>query len=296
MILITSRLQMKYLYIISDVLYFLIYYFVRYRLGIVRKNLINSFPNKSVSSKKEIERNFYKWLCDYFVETLKLLTVPKEDLNSMIQFKGIDKVMEMAETGKSIGVFSPHFANWELLTAFPSFMTKSPHPTLYILYHVLHNHFFDWLMIQIRQCQGAVCIPKQDLLRYIKANEDLKQNAIYGYCFDQAPKYENIHQWLTFMNQDTPVLSGAERICRKKHHAVFYADMIKTGRGKYVCKFICLSEDAFYSEEGEITSMAFSFAEKAINRQPEMYLWTHNRWKRNRKEWINYLSNRKREK
>ena len=287
---------MKYLYILSEVSFFFIYYIIRYRRGIVRNNLRNSFPNKSQSSLKEIERNFYRWLCDFFVETLKLLSISKKELNNMIKVDGVDKVIDMADKGKSIGLYAPHFANWELLTTLPAFMGKSPQPTLYILYHILHNNFIDRLMVQIRQSHGSVCIPKQDLLRYIKANEDLHQNALYGYCFDQSPKYENIHQWLTFMHQDTPVFSGAERICRKKHHAVFYVDMIKIERGKYNCKLLCLSDDAYYSEEGDITSMAFELTERAINRQPEMYLWTHNRWKRTRKEWERFLCCCKRKK
>lgn len=270
---------------ISDIFYFVLYYIIRYRLKVVRRNLRNSFPEENLLKLKLIEKGFYHSFCDNIVETIKLFSISDEEIHRMIEIDGIDELFKIYKSGISIGLFAPHYCNWEMLTVLPRLMNRSDPPTLYILYHVLHNEKVDRLLKLIREKNQSICIPKQALLRYIKLTEEAGKNAIYGYCFDQSPKWENIHTWINFMNQDTPVFSGAERICRKKCHAVFYIDMYKIARGQYKCKIIPLSYDASQTFEGELIAKAFSLLESAIMRQPEYYLWSHNRWKRDRDTW-----------
>lgn len=284
-VLLFSRLPIRCLYVISDIFYFILYYVVRYRQRVVRKNLRNSFPKENLIKLKQIEKGFYRSFCDNIVETIKLYFISDDEIQRMVKFDGLDKLYDVYKSGISIGLFAPHYCNWELLTVLPHLMSKSDPPTLYILYHVLHNKKVDRLMKLVREKNQSICIPKQALLRYIKLTEEARKNAIYGYCFDQSPKWENIHSWINFMNQDTPVFSGAERICRKKRHAVFYIDMYKIARGQYKCKIIPISYDASQTLEGELTAKAFSLLETAIMRQPEYYLWSHKRWKRDRYTW-----------
>ena len=69
-----SLLPMWVHYLISDGIYVVVYHLVGYRKKMVRKNLSDSFPEKSEAEIVEIEKNFYRWFCDYLVETIKLLT------------------------------------------------------------------------------------------------------------------------------------------------------------------------------------------------------------------------------
>ena len=69
---IITLLPLKILYLFSDFLYLLLYYFPGYRRDVVRTNLKNSFPEKSELEIKIIERGFYRHLADLFVESLKL--------------------------------------------------------------------------------------------------------------------------------------------------------------------------------------------------------------------------------
>ena len=62
---ILSRLPLSVLYIFSDFLFMMSYYVIGYRLKVVRKNLRNSFPNKSDEELKKIEKQFYRDLCDF---------------------------------------------------------------------------------------------------------------------------------------------------------------------------------------------------------------------------------------
>lgn len=153
-----------------------------------------------------------------------------------------------------------------------------------LIYHPLYNKTFDQLFIDIRQSKKGVCIPKQQILRFLVTYRREKRNSLFGYIADQGPKWENIHLWLPFLGHETPVFTGAERIMRKMHNAVFYIDMERLARGRYRCTFKPISDDAANEEPFAITRRFFALLELSIRRDPQCYLWTHNRWKRTREE------------
>jgi len=105
---------------------------------------------------------------------------------------------------------------------------------------------------------------------------------MFGYIADQGPKWENIHLWLPFLGHDTGVFTGAERIMRKMDNAVFYVEMTRPKRGTYTCTYHLITRHAQQTEEHEITRRFFAMLEETIRKQPEFYLWSHNRWKRQR--------------
>ena len=84
------------------------------------------------------------------------------------------------------------------------------------------------------------------------------------------------------MNQETPVLTGAERIVKHTRQVFVYGDMTRTSRGHYNCEFRIIREETKGLPDYEITDLYFQELEKSIRRQPEIYLWSHNRWKRTR--------------
>ena len=108
--------------------------------------------------------------------------------------------------------------------------------------------------------------------------------SLFGYISDQGPKMNNIHLWLDFMNQDTPVFTGAERIIRKMNNAVFYVEMSRPKRGYYTCTYHLITRQPDSLPEHEITRIFFQKLEQTIRKNPEFYLWSHNRWKRTREE------------
>ena len=153
-----------------------------------------------------------------------------------------------------------------------------------LIYHPLRNDLFDRLFISIRQSMGGVCVPKKDILRYLVTFKRQNLMNIFGYIADQSPRYRNIHLWLPFMNHDTPVFTGAERLMRKMNNAVFYVDMQRPSRGKYVCTFRLMTKTPAKLPEFEITRRFFALLEDNIRRAPQYYLWSHDRWKRTREQ------------
>lgn len=281
---LVSKLPYRALYVISDIANLVLYHIVRYRRDIVRRNITLAFPEKSLEECISIERGFYKWFCDYFVETVKLMSVSRQELLSRIEFRGIDKIEECFDRGQTCAGILGHYGNWELLSATGLVIKKHPEAVIGLIYHPLRSQLFDRLFINMRQSMGGVCVPKKDILRYLVSFRSQNLMNLFGYIADQAPRYRNIHLWLPFLNHDTPVFTGAERIMRKMNNAVFYIDVERPERGKYIYTFKLMTDKPGEMPEFEITKKFFVMLEQTIRREPRFYLWSHNRWKRTREE------------
>lgn len=279
---VLSLLPFRILYFLSDGLYIVVYHLVGYRRRIVRKNISSSFPEKSETELQTIERAFYHWFCDYIFETIKLLSISHEKLLEHIEFRGVEQMEEAFDRGQNCAAILGHYCNWEWLSATGVAFRRFPQAVMGLIYHPLYNKAFDRLLINVRSSQGGVCIPKQDILRYLVSYKRERRNYLFGYISDQTPRMHNIHLWLTFLKQDTPVFTGGERIMKKMDDAVFYVDMQRPRRGHYICTFKQVASHAATEADNAITIRFFEMLEATIRRQPAFYLWTHNRWKHTR--------------
>ena len=147
-----------------------------------------------------------------------------------------------------------------------------------IIYHPLYNKVFDKLLIDIRTSESSITVPKKDILRQLLTFKKEGIMSILGYVSDQSPKWENIHLWLPFLNHDTPVFTGGERIMRKMNDAIFYVEMKRPKRGYYTCTYHLITKEPNSLPEHEITRIFFQMLEKTVQNAPQYYLWSHNRW------------------
>ncbi|MBQ5730364.1 MAG: lysophospholipid acyltransferase family protein [Bacteroidaceae bacterium] len=280
-----SLLPLKVLYFISDLLFYPIYYLARYRRKVVHKNMTNSFPEKSVAEIKKMEKEFYHSLCDYFVETMKLYGMSKEEVRRRIEFTGLEKVNECLDNGKSVVVYMAHSFNWEYATSIPLWF-KHENVVVGQIYHPLENKQFDDFFQKLRNQYGSENIAMKSTLRRIVDITKQKQQFIIGFIADQVPTWNEIHHWVDFMNQDTPVFTGTEKIAKRTDSAVFYLHVRRVKRGKYNAHFEFMVDNAASLPDNELTNMYYKLLEDGIRKQPNMWLWTHNRWKRTRQGWI----------
>lgn len=281
-IYLLSSLPLRVHYLISNLLYYLLRYVVRYRLKVVRQNLFTSFPEKTEKELRKIERDFYRFFSDYIVESFKLLTISQEEMKRRLVFKGMDNIEKAIENGQSCALYLGHYCNWEWVSSLPLWLT--PKVQCGQIYHPIQNKEFDCLFLRLRQRMGALCIPMQDTLRKILEFRQANQPVVIGYISDQKPNWVNIHHWVDFLHHDTPVLTGAERIIRKVNHAVFYADIQRVRRGYYELEIVPITSEPQKMKEFEITDAYYRLLEQSILRAPEFWLWSHKRWARTREE------------
>lgn len=285
LVYLLSILPFWVLYGLADFLFIIIYYVARYRRKIVRKNLCNSFPEKSEKEIKSIERKFYRWFCDYLFETFKLLSISDKNLLKHIDFVGLEGLEDAFDRGQDCATILGHYCNWEWLSATGLGYKRHPEAITGLIYHRLRSKAMDRLFLKLRNAHKGFCVKKAYTLRtVVRLKKENKRN-MFGYISDQTPKWDNIHLWLDFLNQDTPVFTGGERIMRMMDNAVFYVDMRRTKRGHYVANFIPITLHAKQTDEFFIVRQFFSMLEQSIRREPQFYLWTHNRWKRTWEEY-----------
>ncbi|MBR4296868.1 MAG: lysophospholipid acyltransferase family protein [Bacteroidaceae bacterium] len=275
-----SRLPFGVLYGISDLIFLVLYYVVKYRRRVVRMNLTNSFPEKSEKELQQIERSFYHFLCDYGVESLKLLTIKPEEMKRHMQFENCEALERALDSHDFAFVYLGHFGNWEWVSSLPLWM--NPRTTLGELYRPLKSKTMDELFIEMREHHGAKCISKYDALREIMRLKAEGKKSVIGFVADQTPRPENTHLWMDFLNQDTPIFTGTERIAKKVNAAVFFLDIKRISRGHYCGTFKPITDDPKSYPDFQISEICTRELESMIRRQPAYWLWSHKRWKHKR--------------
>ena len=281
-----SLLPLGFLYVISDIVYFPLYYLVRYRRPIIRQNLVGSFPEKTLKEVIQIEKQYYHFLCDCFIESLKLLSISRKQLMRRMAFVGVDSMVEdMKRTGKNFCfVYLGHYCNWEWIASLPYWCPEDVRCAQ--IYHPLYNKAFDKLMLRLRNQFGGECIPMKETLRRIIRLKQEKQKTIIGFISDQAPKWNSIHHWTEFLHRDTPVFIGTERIGKQVDALIYYADVRCIKRGHYRCEFKLLSEAPKEVPDFELTDTFSRLLEEEIRRAPQYWLWSHKRWKHSKERWL----------
>lgn len=280
-----SLLPLWMLYALSTLLYGLIYHVVGYRKHLVREHLRDSFPEKDDAERRAVERAFYRWFCDYIVETIKLFSISKKQMRRRMVFKGADIVDQCIRRGQGVALYLGHYCNWEWISSIPLWLNSTNYAGSQV-YHVLENPVMDRLLLYARHRMGPDNVAMMDVLRYLTKNQKAGRPVVMGFIADQVPFWNNIGGWLTFLNHpQTPVLTGAERLARRLDMACVYIDIRRPKRGYYEAEFQLMTDRPKEAPTLSITEDYFQRLEQSIRRQPHLWLWTHNRWKRTRQEY-----------
>jgi KDO2-lipid IV(A) lauroyltransferase len=276
-----AQLPFPVLYLLSDVGYFLLYYLTRYRRRITRKNLTESFPEKSKREIRSIERRFYRFFSDLMFEMCKMTSFSRREMERRMRFVNIDELNRVLDDGRSVSLFLGHYGNWEWVSSLPLHLSEGVIAGQ--IYHRLHNPAANRLLLRNRGQWGANSVEMHDTVRWIGQNHKEKRITVTGYIADQAPRESQVQHYVHFLHHRTTALTGAEKITRKYGFAAYYVDVERTRRGYYEARFVRLDEDA---PAFGLTDHYFHLLEKRIRQRPEYYLWTHNRFKHPTTQWL----------
>lgn len=272
-----SCLPFGVLYILSDFLYYVVYYVIRYRRKVVRKNLAESFPEKSEQEILCIEKEFYHSFVDIILESCKLASISKDEMKRRMTFKNVDYVNTVLRNGKSIALYLGHYANWEWCSSIPLHLDKNVIGAQ--IYHKLSNKNMDRLMLDIRERMGAVCVDMHKTARYVTEISAEKKISMIGFIADQSPRKKDSRYFLHFLNHNTPVLTGTEKIVKHYGLEAFFLSVKRVKRGYYEAEFIQLHDNPKSLPDFKLTDIYYQMLEKCIIENPELYLWTHKRFR-----------------
>ena len=273
-----ALLPLRCLYLFSDLLFVLVCYVVRYRRKVVMENLRNSFPEKTERERRQIARRFYRFLCDIFIETVKLTNIDTAQLHRRIHYSNPEIFDELYRKGKQIFIVGGHYGNWEWVATLEHTISYH-HATLY---QPLENKLFDKFYYNLRTRYGADAIPANSVVRAINRYQQEGRLTALGFISDQSPHRDAIHYWTNFLNQDTPVYLGIEKLAKRYNTAVVYYETRRLKRGYYEVDVTLIAENAAKTGEMEITEKHVQLLEQTIRRNPQYWLWSHRRWKHKR--------------
>lgn len=273
---VITLLPLSILYVFSDVLFLFLYFFPSYRRKIVAKNLARSFPKKSAKEIRGIEKKFYRHLADLFIETLKLTHMSNEQLRKRMALKNPGVIEDLFNAGRDVAVVYSHYCNWEWLSTCLPLYTKYK---CVGVYKPLQNKTLNKFINDIRTQNDGEIAPMQLIVRKIIENRQKNIRGIYGFITDQTPARTLIEYYTDFLNQETPVFLGLEKIADKYDMSVVFFDIQKVKRGYYCLTIDLLFESTKDLPKYKVTDTHVRRLEEMIIRKPEYWLWTHRRWK-----------------
>lgn len=275
---VITLLPLSVLYLASDLLFYAMFYVLKYRRKVVHENLTNAFPEKSIREILQIEKKFYSHLADLFVETLKMTHLPTKALKKRYIVENPELLDSFADKNIDVIGMAGHYNNWEWSCVLASYTRL----ILITVYKPLSNKYFDKFMKDNRAKYGSVMTPMSSIVRELVKFRSERIPVIAGLAGDQTPAKKDINHWTTFLNQDTPVFTGGEKLAAKFGMAVVFLNVQKVKRGYYNMKIETLFENCKGMSEGAITEAHVKRLEEIISEKPEYWLWSHKRWKHKR--------------
>lgn len=277
----TARLPFWMLYRIADIIYIIIYHFAKYRREIVTKNIAESFPELSGKERNKIMRGFYRHFADYIVETIKINHISDKQMRRHMTFENIELVDSLIDKGRSVVAYFSHYGNWEWVTSITLWSRHAINGTAQYcqVYRPLKDRWFDNYFLKLRSRFNSISIKKRSVLRELITLRRNNTPSVTGFMSDQKPSGGDLSHVVKFLNHPTAVITGTETLARKLDMAVVYIDVEKIKRGHYHITLRLIAEDCSTMPELSVTDTYTRMLEHTIRRNPDIWLWSHNRWK-----------------
>ena len=269
-------------YVVAPFIYFVLYRLLHYRRGVVRGNLAAAFPEKSFEERLEIERKFYHHLSEIFVDVVDMTSMSPKTLLKRMQ------VVNQEQTDREIGGKNwigalAHFGEWEY---FSVYAIEHPYHNIGV-YHPLSSKVMDRFMLYIRRRFGMEVAPMNGLARPVMKNLRAGEQMALGLIADQRPRWaESDKIWRTFLGQPSLFFGGIGGYAKKFKMMVYALDIEKVNPSHYTCNFIQLYDGEEDIPESEIMDRYVEAIERMIRRSPELWLWSHRRWKHKPQQYL----------
>ena len=276
---ILSWLPIKLLYIFSGFMAFVLCHIVKYRKKVIVSNLQNSLPGKNTTEIRKLANSFYRNLADIAFEIIKLESISKEQLEKRVTVEGQDVLDRISKKKQGVVVVMSHTGNWEWISQRVCFSGVG-FDNIGVVAMEMTNPYFEKYFTQIRlrlQKGKAEIIPFTQTAKYL-ASRRHKASMIIAIA-DQSPHKDQIQYRTSFLNQDTGVFLGPERIARTLNYAIVFCHVKQTGRGVYKATFELITETPQDAPQHFITETHVKMLENEILTDPNAWLWSHMRWK-----------------
>lgn len=274
-VLLFSKLPLRILYFLSDLIFFVTYFLIGYRRNVVLENLRNSFPEKNPADLKKIEKKFYRNFSDYIVETLRSFTISSTELRVRVQHINQDIFAQAKAENKNIILLAGHIFNWEWFNALATII---PQENSFPVYRKVQSSFWEEKIKTLRNRFGNQALEAKEVVRHIFRNPN-NGNSVYMFVADQTPHVDDVSYGLNFLNQQTPAFVGYDKLSTRMDLVFVFCEMKKVKRGYYQINYHRIYPDGEKFVEYEVVKKFHRLLENTIKKNPDNYLWSHRRWK-----------------
>ena len=268
-------------YVVENLIFVLLRYCLRYRMKVVKTNLRNSFPEKDERELAVIRRRFYRTLAEIFVDTINLAGLTPEKGRSLLTVKGLEEQKERVG-GRDWIAMTAHFGCWEYCSFWGLY---DPTQIVVAVYHPLRSRIVEAFYQRLRNGDYATTVAMKESLRFYLRNRAGGiggRNLVMGLIADQNPPRRPDSRWFRFLNQDTIFFDGGEKLALRCQLPVYFVNMERLRRGRYEMSFELIYDGKEEVAEYEITQRYVRMLEAEIRRRPELWMWSHRRWKHKR--------------
>ena len=264
------------LYFTAWLAYLLLYYVTAYRKDVVFQNLSKAFPEKNAKEIKALAKNFYKKLAQVAFEVLKARRMRPEDFLQRAKLVNPELLEEYSKNRtESVILISIHQGNWEWMLHGVTTALKIP---LDAVYKPLHNKAANDIIFDIRSQFGSRPLAMGNFAKdVIRRRREFRAFVMVA---DQSPTRHERGHWTEFMNQPAAFYLGAESIAKMTKFPILFAQCSRVKTGYYELEFHELAKPPYDKESHEITDRYVELTQRAIRDQPESWLWSNRRWKR----------------
>src|SRR3989339_193 len=270
-----TLLPLKLLFLISELITFVVFHIIGYRKKVVYNNLTKSFPNYNPEKIKFIARKYYRHMSVMMVENIYLRFVSDTRFKPRLIIENKQIFDQLFEKKKNIVVMLAHFGNWEFAAGLSKLL---PYKGAAV-YKELSSPVFDKIYFDIRSRLGVLPIEMKEVFRKVYQLNLEQEPFMLFMVADQAPvQSENAH-WINFLNQPANVFLGSEKLAKKFDLPVVYIELMRVKKGVYRVKPTLITDSPQQTKPFEITETYFSLLEQSIKNAPRYWLWSHRRWK-----------------
>lgn len=279
---LTARMPVWYRYYLLKPLIFSLMVLMRYRRKVILQNLQRSFPERSHKEHSQIMRRYYGILSEVIVDTISLTRARPDNGFPYIRFRNTEE--HIAQLGQQDWIaMASHYGCWEYL---PMWSWFDPTLTFMGVYHPLKSPVFEAFYRRLRAFSPNIDqVRMKECVRYYLRNRSQEnRHYLIGLIADQNPGRRPDSHWFRFLNQDTVFFDGAEKLALRFSLPVFFVHMERQAPGRYEAWFEMIYDGKEAVEEGEITRRYALLLEQMICRKPELWMWSHRRWKSKHRE------------
>jgi len=267
-------LPFRLLYMLSDMLAFILYFLVGYRSKVVSENLRRAFPEKTDADIKVITRRFYHHLTDILLESLLVPSLSKEEAIRRCKPVNPEVVNQYLDQKRPVILAGSHLGNWEWGgQSMPPFF----HGATITAFKPLTDKTMEVYLNKIRSQTGMELVSMEEFFRVMRKRSE--EAAVYILLSDQSPSSRKSAHWVQFFGQPTATLPGLDVLARKFNWPVVYYRTVRLRRGYYEIVFEDLCAEPIGMPDQAITQVYTDMLERDIRQQPESWLWSHKRWK-----------------